>query len=197
MECFHRNETLHQNDSVCDLQNRKALGSMELARGMAYATQNLERKKSPIRGFNDVCNTYASRTHPDCRCPCRSCLRRPRSPDQSFLQSEASSADADDSLGFRNASHRHQGSRGEMGPSAFARRAECIRSNRSRRWYVVDPRIGPFGEFSERGARVAHGRNHRRRERSIRRLHDATPRATLSQTCDRGSRSSEHSGIWN
>jgi hypothetical protein len=38
MKRFCRNETLHQTDSVCDVQKRKVMSRNQLAQGMAYAT---------------------------------------------------------------------------------------------------------------------------------------------------------------
>jgi hypothetical protein len=148
MKCFYRNETLHKSDPVGATQNHKPLSRKELAWGTAYAKHHLEGRNSLFGGFDNVYSN--SRSHPDCERADRSRLWRLQPPDQSsFIQCRTSSADAKNSILIRDADERHQGSRGEMGTSTLARRADRFSSHRSGRRYVL----------ASGGGKMSRGRN--------------------------------------
>jgi hypothetical protein len=91
MKCFYRNETLHQTGHSLRVTNRKALCTIELEWGTAYATHTLEGSNSLFEGCDDVYFTYPSQIHSDYCGLGGSRLWRLQQPDQSvFLQAEGS-----------------------------------------------------------------------------------------------------------
>src|ERR1700681_1319659 len=189
MKCFYRNETLHKSDLTTARQNRKPPSRKQLAWGTAYATQHLEGRNSLFEGLDNVYLTCPSRFHPDRERADRSLLRRLQPLDRSSsFQRRASSADAENSILVRNAYDRRKGSRGEMGASTLAPRAERFGTHRSGRRHVVAFRVRLHDEHSERRACGADDDTRRRQGRVARSLRDAAAWPPFLKASDCGSR---------
>src|SRR5688572_3627935 len=198
MECFYRNETLHQIGLVGWLAKRKLLHDNELELGMPYASHTLEGGNSFSRGSYDVCSPCPSLCHPDCERAGGSRLWRLQPVYQSrFIQSKAPSTDPYGPVFLLNVIERPESPCGQVGTRSFRRSAKCFTADRTGRGHAVAPRIGFYHARAERRAHGAYTDHRRLQSRTACRLRHAAARSAVSQTRDFGARSPEYGGLRN